>query len=142
MASAPARFAASLDAFLNQYWMGRVRWDNPDNAYMQCAVATKSFLTFLMEQGYDDLYYVEVLGGRDFDPNHGKRIGSRHYHVLARVGTVYIDLTYRQFEGQEETPWPLILDAYGIDNLWHKRRETTFAKNFEDFYTQWPELYR
>lgn len=140
--SLPARFAAALNTFTSQYWLTKVEWDKPDKAFMQCAVATESILRYFSELGFENLFYVEVLGGKHFDPDAGTQIGARHYHTLARIGTVYLDLTYRQFDGQHETPWPLILTVQEVDDLWVKRRETSWTRDFRDSYTEWDELYK
>lgn len=137
-----ARFASAINEFMGQYWLSKVAWSEPEKAYMQCAVATEAVLKYFLELGFEDLYYVEVLGGRDFDPVKGHLVGSRHYHTLARVGNTYIDLTYRQFEGQEDTPWPLIMDMAAVDDKWVKRREIGYGRNFSDLYTEWDELYK
>lgn len=140
MVSPPARFAAAMQRFLSQYWLKTVAWDVPENAVGLCTYATKAFLNFFLEEGFQDLYYVEVLGGRHFDPEGGEQLYTRHYHVLARVGNLYIDLTYRQFEGQEESDWPLIVDVAGINELWSKRRDTPYGRDFPENYEPWEEL--
>lgn len=141
MDSATARLITALQGFTQQYWLQKMKWDTPNGAWMQCATATLAILQYLDRNGFFPLAFVEVIGGKDFDQDAGEQIGWRSYHTLAKVGLVYIDFTYRQFEGQADTPWPLIVDSDGLSKLWVHRREREYNEAFV-LDAEWPELHK
>lgn len=124
----PARFAAALTAFSSQYWLQKMRWDEPEHAAGKCVEATECLLSYMENLGFQDLAWSKLLGSKTFDPGSGTVEGTRHFHVVARIGTVYVDLTARQYRTEEDSPWPLVMSLEEIDSRWAQRADLPYIR--------------